>query len=264
VLFLKASFCSHLYQFCPLQGKQHELQICWVFHLFSWHLHPPIQFDLEWSYFITQMRNIQFSEHSKHACLCACHLGCTKFLTTFSIFSLKKFTSSCKFCACFETFPLYNQLTSDRSSNFADASSILKYSLLKTLKLKSTGFTNWQWIRFVSNMRRFYYSQPTTAKGLYNLCQHHFELQFLSKPETQNYVPTQTGLHQHNIHTSFPTECYVLHISCSCSFQGLIKLNLFLYHHTSCKWESDINLRLIKLFREQITYTVFYFTNYLW
>ena len=64
-----------------------------------------------------------------------------------------------------------------------------------------------------------------------NLCQHHFELQFLPKPDTQNYVQTQTGLHQHNIHTSFPTECYVLHISCSCSFKGLTEQNLFLYHH---------------------------------
>lgn len=72
MLFLKSSFCSHLYQFCPLQGKQHELETCWVFLLFIWHLHPPIQFDLEWPYFIMQMRNTQFTEHSKHFChLCS-------------------------------------------------------------------------------------------------------------------------------------------------------------------------------------------------
>jgi hypothetical protein len=41
------------------------------------------------------------------------------------------------------------------------------------------------------------------ANGSHKLCQHHFEPQFLSKPETQNYIPTQTELHQHNITPAF-------------------------------------------------------------
>ena len=235
-LILKSSFCSHLYQFCPLQGKQHELETCCVFLLFIWHLHPPIQFDLEWSYFITQMRNTQFTEHSIH----------------WTLQTLLPFVPSSQLYKVFNY--IYNFWFKKIPLLLASFVHVLKLSLCITtwllievaillMHLPFWSTACWKLLNLkamdLQTDKRYdlfqiwgYFITPSQHLPMdhINLCQHHFELQFLSKPETQTYVPIQTGLHQHSIHTSFPIECYVLHISCSCNFQDLTKQNLFLYH----------------------------------